>query len=276
MSTIPSYARKLYWADRHIARLDELVTEFAARHPYEVRQTMKAGREVNRFHFTERPHPDLQLIAGDVLANLRSGLDHLVTALVPRGKRREVLFPILHEPLWDLPFEEGENRAERTIPRARWDGVVKRLIHPEAEQILRSLQPLTAYAQPPKMHPLDVLNWLSNADRHRQLTVVMTGLDDITANLVLRGGFGLVEAEPVQADTDDPALLPYTALGDGAVLPLDPSAKYIKLRGQVVVALKINGRRELIRVPRELRAISDWLKVYALEPLSKYAVGDED
>jgi hypothetical protein len=103
----------------------------------------------------------------------------------------------------------------------------------------------------------------------------MTGVNDVTAKLVLRGGLGLVDAEPVEADTD-PALLPYTALGDGAVLPLDPSAKYIKLRGQVVVALKINARKELIRIPRELHTISDWLRTCALEPLSKYAVEDQD
>jgi len=123
------------------------------------------------------------------------------------------------------------------------------------------------------MHPLDVLNWLSNADRHRNLSLVMMGLDNASAKLVLRGGIGLVDAIEVEPDTD-PTLAPYTALADGALLPLDPRAKYIKLRGDVVIGIKVRDET-LVRIPREFRTIADWLRANAFEPLANFAVDDD-
>jgi hypothetical protein len=49
------------------------------------------GREVNPFHFTEDPDPEIPLIVGDILFNLRSGFDHVIAALVKPSHRRNIL-----------------------------------------------------------------------------------------------------------------------------------------------------------------------------------------
>ena len=172
-----------------------------------------------------------------------------------------------------LIVKKAKTAPSEPNPRERSNSVVKRLIHPEAEVVLRAIQPLRSAAQPPLMHPLDVLNWLSNADRHRNLSLVMMGLDNASAKLVLRGGIGLVDAIEVEPDTD-PTLAPYTALADGALLPLDPRAKYIKLRGDVVIGIKVRDET-LVRIPREFRTIADWLRANAFEPLANFAVDDD-
>jgi hypothetical protein len=47
------------------------------------------------------------------------------------------------------------------------------------------------------MHPLDALTWLSKVDKHRQLSVVLTGLDKARSRLV-RGSAQFVDAEQVR------------------------------------------------------------------------------
>ena len=78
----PPHGRQFDRAERHIEVLEAILFTFVQRHPYEVRQTVVDGREVNRFHFTEDPDPEIPLIVGDILLNLRSGFDHVIAALV--------------------------------------------------------------------------------------------------------------------------------------------------------------------------------------------------
>jgi hypothetical protein len=111
-----------------------------------VRQTVVDGREVNPFHFTEDPDPEIPLIVGDILFNLRSGFDHVIAALVKPSHRRNILFPILQQPVWDIRYNDGENTF-LTKDRERWDGLVKRLVHPEAIDVLKAIQPLDSRAQ---------------------------------------------------------------------------------------------------------------------------------
>jgi hypothetical protein len=57
-----------------------------------------------------RPDHRLPLIAGDVVYNLRAGLDHLACALVSVSDRSHVMFPILIESVWDIPVQDAENQ----------------------------------------------------------------------------------------------------------------------------------------------------------------------
>jgi hypothetical protein len=45
------------------------------------------------------------------------------------------MFPCLYEPIWDLPFKEGENQ-KRTDDRQRWTTVTRKMV-PEAVTILK-------------------------------------------------------------------------------------------------------------------------------------------
>ena len=95
---VPSYLRKLSWAEDHLVRLEQSIAEFAGRHPYFTR------RVEHRWilEFTEPADPRWPLVVGDVLYNVRSGLDHLAVALNPWSRRHDIYFPIVREAIWEI------------------------------------------------------------------------------------------------------------------------------------------------------------------------------
>jgi hypothetical protein len=189
-----SFSRKMIRAGQHLAELNAILAEFADRHPYEVTRTTDAkGKHTHRFEFTEEPSTDIPLIVGDILYNLRSGFDHLIGALVPRSKRSKVLFPLVTDPVWEIPRTAGENE-DLSRSRDKWESLTRKIKHPEAISILQDLQPLTSKQRLPLMHPLDILNKLSNKDRHQQLSVILAGLDNAKVSLVMKGSGQVLRA----------------------------------------------------------------------------------
>jgi hypothetical protein len=85
----------------------------------------------------------------------------------------------------------------------------------------------------------------------------------------MRGSGRIVDAEQIIPESSK-ARSPFTGIGNGALLPTDPSVKYVKLRGEAVVVVVINQERGNIRVPKELRMILDWLRSEVLAPLTPY------
>ena len=100
---IPSYTEKLSWAEAHLTKLEAALKTYADRHPYKVTHSIKQQKDHWRLRFIEAPNREVPLIVGDFLYNVRGGLDHLACALVPRKYRRSVSFPIIREPIWDIP-----------------------------------------------------------------------------------------------------------------------------------------------------------------------------
>jgi hypothetical protein len=146
----------------------------------------KRGQRTARLVFTDQPDPDIALIAGDVLYNLRTAFDYLVGSLVLPSERSKVLCPLLHEPVWDIPHSEGESN-ELTRNRAKWASLTGHIKSDEAVEILKELMPLDARTPPPKMHPLDLLNRLSNRD-----PVVVMQVNDRWGNILLPFGLTMV------------------------------------------------------------------------------------
>jgi hypothetical protein len=68
---VPSYSRKLSWAEKHLENLEGCVGEFRDRHPYRARKVAQ-GQQKGQWilEFTEDPDPDWSLLVGDVLYNL--------------------------------------------------------------------------------------------------------------------------------------------------------------------------------------------------------------
>jgi hypothetical protein len=260
-----SFSRKMLRAGKHLAELDALLVEFADRHPYEVtRTTDRMGQYIHRFQFTEEPPQDIPLIVGDILYNLRSGFDHLIGALVPRSQRSRVLFPIVTEPVWDTPPADGENEELRRN-REKWESLVKKIKHAEAVPILQGLQPLTSKRIPPLMHPLDILNKLSNKDRHQQLSVILAGLDDARVSVVMRGS-GQIRRMGVQFSG------PYSGLANGALLPVDNDVAYVKVRGVAVAVIRFDAEKTNILLPARLAQILEWILTEAIGPLQPYVI----
>jgi hypothetical protein len=260
-----SFSRKIIRAAKHLAELDAILVEFADRHPYEVtRTTDRKGKHIHRFEFTEEPPKDIPLIVGDILYNLRSGFDHLIGALVPRSQRSRVLFPIVTEPVWGIPWTHSENEELRRN-REKWESLVKKIKHAEAVPILQGLQPLTSKRVPPMMHPLDILNKLSNKDRHQQLSVILAGLDQASVSLVMKGS-GQVCRVGVQFSG------PYSGLANGAELPVKDDVAYVKVRGIAVAVVRFDAEKTNILLPARLAQILEWILTEAIGPLYPYVI----
>lgn len=90
----PSYLAKLRRGDKHIKELERVIYRYRSRHPYEARGG-KAERDAWRLHFTEYPeNTDIPIVAADGIYNIRSALDHLRGALVPKKREHKGYFPI--------------------------------------------------------------------------------------------------------------------------------------------------------------------------------------
>ena len=113
------------------------------------------------------PYPERwSVLIGDIVTNLRAALDHALWFAVnqysgPPANPNQVTFPI------------APTNAKMT--RARND--LASLVSPDVWDVVDALQPYhggtDAY-----MAPLEILRWLSNADKHRQIHLVgMTSVD---------------------------------------------------------------------------------------------------
>jgi hypothetical protein len=270
----PSFSRKLSWAEKHLHQLENDVQQFRDRHPY---RTRKVARGRNRgawvIEFTERPNPIWALMVGDALYNLRSCLDHLACALNPPSVRSHVMFPITHEPIWNDVDIGADDSEERTRLREKWE-VSTRHMHDEAVEVIKRLQP-TSNDHEPFFHCLDLLNRLSNKDRHRTLVIHLTGLIEITVQYGSTDGF----VYSVTSAPDVPAGMPGTAaLQDGATIQLPPqvdpsSIVDVMIRGCTTQAISMGQDGRQVVIPDSLRQILEWIRDQAVVPLSPFLHG---
>lgn len=166
-----SYDLKLDRAETHLVELNGLIDGYVSKHPYEVASRVegKKKRIVHRLHFTEQPDPELGVVTGDFVYNVRSALDHMMAALVPSARRSAVYFPIYWQGVWDDP-KPGEH-SQRVKDRARWNSDTLK-VDPAALAILKANQPLDDGRQPPETHGLLILNRIATKDRHTRLPIV--------------------------------------------------------------------------------------------------------
>lgn len=270
---VPTFTRKLGWAEHHLQDLECRVTEFRNRHPYRARKVLKRnnkGRWV--LEFTDQHDRTWDLIVGDILYNFRATLDYLAADLNPPSVRSNVMFPIVRDPVWEMPPVDGEN-CELTRARGKWVTSTRHM-RPEAVTIIKGLQPLNDQlrAQFPGLHALDFLNRLSNKDRHRALHVTLTGLGGpITVTSTFTDG-------KRHTETNTPATpsgrIGYAALENGAALdtsPFDPDDIVdMQLRGTVQYGIRMGDDGRHVLIPDHLRVILDMVRHGAVAPLSPY------
>jgi hypothetical protein len=190
MAERPSYDLKMDRAEKHLIDLERDLGTYLKSHPYGVREGPESKRKpkVRRLDFTAQPDPILSTVLGDFLYNVRSALDHVQGALVPRKRRNHVMFPIFWQGVWE-PGIKGEDR-ERTKQRERWQTYV-RGVAPEALAILKANQPPDVGPHELNTQGLAMLNRLRNADAHGDLPVVATMLTD-PIRITYRAPDGLV------------------------------------------------------------------------------------
>jgi hypothetical protein len=107
------------------------------------------------------PYPERwSVLIGDVLTNLRAALDHIFwqTVIAHSGqplKPHRVTFPI-------APTETGFRKQANELSM---------LVAPDVWKVVEAVQPFHGGALA-HTHPLEILRWLSNVDKHRAIHIV--------------------------------------------------------------------------------------------------------
>jgi len=136
----------------------------------------------------------MSLVLGDTVHNLRSALDHAVSARTTGAStlRRQAAFPI-------------------TTTQAEFDNSDHLIagLSPEMREAVRKFQPFVQAPDSPDFYALRLLGHLDNVDKHRAISVAFMNMTTLEANFQFRGPEGedhglsveLVEPLVVEADT---------------------------------------------------------------------------
>jgi hypothetical protein len=175
-------------AQHHMVELRRCAALYASSHPYAVvglADPRGQGR-LRRYglHF-EEPDPMIVAVLGDFIHNLRSALDQIVVACSPPLHRTRASFPFAYEDLFarsaDGTFLHPDGQARENFRRA-----VRGLKdNPDALAVVLGAQPYQRAN--PALDILGILSRLENADKHRAVIAVGSGLRAGALTTISRG-----------------------------------------------------------------------------------------
>ena len=179
MDTITAVNLRLDRAGGHLQELMGLVASYELGKPYTVSDMIEGSdrEHVYRLKFTSQPDDRIAVIVGDYLHNLRSALNYLMRSLVPSARKDKTQFPIFgRDPFARDPVTRRYIERDPDV-RRRWNTYVKGT-DPRALAYIKEIQPYAAGSRAGQINRLIAVNWLSNADKHRELVVTPQGLQD--------------------------------------------------------------------------------------------------
>jgi hypothetical protein len=189
-----SWRLKLYRAEKHFSDLKQAIGVPIGRHPYPVTEVFDPRGEYDyRIVFPEHPlDEEIPIVVGDLLFNIRSGLDHLFAALIPGEDKGRAQFPIFT----NNPLEVNPVTGQYVRPPSRgaWLTQTKGVPCP-ALAVTAMLQPFYQARDTgisPEHHSLAVLATLQNADKHEKLTFLGPVLKKVQVEVEGVGTFGIV------------------------------------------------------------------------------------
>lgn len=163
---------------RAIAKINDvynLAQSFTDKKPFTVRvqKDTAEGRDIYRCVASKNvacggPPVDIVLLSGEVLYQLRSCLDHLVTQLVIlNGEGAKLVTSRKHQfPIFETP-QGFSARSPAMI-----DGVSK-----SVADLIENEQPYRRTSHAPRNDMLWVLQDLNNTDKHRLIPITVVGID---------------------------------------------------------------------------------------------------
>ena len=163
---------KVDWARSHLSNLERLVRELETAYGDRVRvqHDEKERCHIAYAHARAVVDPGLALIVGDVIHSARNALDYIAWQLATKKLGRE-------------PTEREAREIQFPIVKNSDDFASSRVLDyicSEAAKEIERHQPYPPYMRgDPAKHPLVVLRWLSNRDKHR-LIVATSGQVDLT------------------------------------------------------------------------------------------------
>jgi hypothetical protein len=150
-------------ANEHLEVLNREIQNFFKARPYDLDAKLESdGCEfIHSVRLIEPPPKRLSVIIGDCVHNFRSALDSLA---------------------WELSSKPADQRARHRISFPIYANPADRgkvddcdIVHPDARAVMHTLQPYSALYYLPgilPLHPLRVLQNLSNRDKHREINLV--------------------------------------------------------------------------------------------------------
>jgi hypothetical protein len=248
------FFRKLVRAKYHFNKLEEIVGEYTATDPYKVCHHVEGQPQVERWslRITEQPPTDIAYILGEFLYNVRAGLDYLAAALVINEQSRDrCYYPILQRRVWEIPRGTKEEEQRLRAGRRSWEFVTANF-DPAVVAIFQETHPPDkAPSRSEQMHPLRILQLLSNADRHRNLPVLTAGVakESMRVKVTYAGGATQM-LEPAPADGAGRGAFP-----DGAVIDTPPGVVNVEVTGPVVVVVPVGSEWSNVVIPGDMRLV---------------------
>jgi hypothetical protein len=174
-----SWRRKIARAEEHLFDFARRIAPLQERRAYPVSEGFEdyegTRQNVRRVTLPHLDDPMLEILVGELMFNARSALDHLACALVPPEKRTPKVMKATQFPIFTVDIDDPANTKARDGWRRQTQGF------PTAVAVaVKKVQP---YAHPhPSLgaehHSLALLRDLQNADKHRQLLIVVESLHD--------------------------------------------------------------------------------------------------
>ena len=185
-----SWWLKVKRAQHHMVEIKRYARSYADSHPYgvvPVRRQPKGHPDTwfYSLQITQQPDPMIAVILGDFVHNLRSALDHIIVASVPPQQRKSASMPIVMKDIWEKDASGKllvSNREARGKYRIATAGLDRR-----AKAIIRGIQPYHMGLDDADRHSLGIISRLENADKHRQLITVGSGVERAVFDTFVRG-----------------------------------------------------------------------------------------
>ena len=182
---------KLNRAEKHMVELKQEAKRYADSNPYSftrVRLPDSDKKITGRFQIIEQPNPMIAVILGDFVHNLRSALDYVVVACVPKKRRYDASFPIVFEDIF-AENESGNFVVNDSKRRKAFNSAIEG-IHPDARAFIIDIQPYQFAAGTGRWNvdniSLGIISRMENADKHRQLITLGCGGKDCSIWFTLR------------------------------------------------------------------------------------------
>lgn len=195
-----SWRLKVERAKQHVVDLEKAAKRYADIHPYEfvrVRLPDHKRQVMFRLRITEQPDPQVALVLGDFVHNLRSALDHIMGGLVPSNRRSNAEFPVslldfrAKDANGDFVIKDGDGRK-------KFESSIKG-VEAGAEAIIIGMQPYHYRGQAFR-HPFSLLSRLDNLDKHHELIVLGFGVRNLTHTRTV-GNHSVTEPHPLGPTT---------------------------------------------------------------------------
>ncbi|HEY3825363.1 MAG TPA: hypothetical protein VGL82_12445 [Bryobacteraceae bacterium] len=166
LSGLGSAKLKLARARKHIKTIQRSSAKYIATRPYKI--TKSKGKETTQVIVTKEPPPEINILAGEVIYQIRSALDHLVFALIKKNPP-----PLAIQPDWErrceFPFIFDLKGKVSPLKRNHFPNLPG--ISEAALTFIERIQPY--YRVGATNNALWILGVLSNLDKHRRLNVVI-------------------------------------------------------------------------------------------------------